>query len=142
MGSSSQFMHCSVLVLEKQMVFYATFIYAFNSSAERLPLWEDIASISRSASSTPWILLGDFNVVRFSSERAGGDLSWPSYMEDLNQCCFDSHLDDLKFSGHLCTWSNKSPSDCLISRKLDRALVNPVWGTCFPGSEAVFHPPG
>ena len=141
-GSCSQFMHCSVLVLEKQVTFHAIFIYTFNSSAERFPLWEDIISISRSASLTPWILLGDFNVVHFLSERMGGDLSWLSYMEDLNQCYFESQLDDLKFSGHFCTWSYKSPGDFLITRKLDRALVNPIWGTTFPGSETVFHPPG
>ena len=102
-GSSSQFMHCSVLVLEKQVAFHVTFIYAFNTSVERLPLWEDIVSLSRFAASAPWILLGDFNVVRFPSERTRENLSWPSYMEDLNKCCFDSQLDDLKFLGHLCT---------------------------------------
>jgi len=40
------------------------------------------------------------------------------------------------------TWSNKSPGDRLISRKLDIALINQSWNDAFPRSQAEFLPPG
>ena len=86
--------------------------------------------------------MGDFNVVHFGFEKVGGDLSWLAYMKNFNHCCYDAQVDDLKFSTHLCTWSNKSPGDRLIARKLDRVLVNSSWNLIFPDSEAVFLPPG
>ena len=55
--------------------------------------------------STSLLLLGDFNVVRYASERMGGDIGWPPYMEELNDCCVESNRVDVGFSGHLLTWS-------------------------------------
>ena len=103
------------MVRELQVQFLASFTYAFNSAPERAPLWEEITKTSSSATQAPWILLGDFNVVRFSSKKVGGDRSWPPYMEEFNKCCFDAHVEDLRFSGHLHIWSNRSPGDCLIA---------------------------
>ena len=117
--SSVQLLHLSVSVKET---------HHFCICAE---LWAGESSIvggdqlhSPSAYSQPWIILGDFNVVRHVSEKAGGDLSWTTEMDDFNTCCQSADLEDLKFSGHWFTWSNKSPSNP-ISRKLDRVLINP-----------------
>ena len=59
----------------------------------------------------------------------------------FDQCCDAAELDDLKFVGHLLTWSNKNPLNPII-RKLDRALTNSTWLSIFPTSEADFLPPG
>jgi len=34
---------------------------------------------------SPWIALGDFNVIRRSSEWIGGDKSWPAYLDEYNE---------------------------------------------------------
>ena len=91
--SSEQLLHVSVTILEQQIVFSASFVYGFNTPEEWLSLWDDIKQLS---SNDPWILLGDFNVVRFLSEKVGGDLSWPPHMDYLNNCCYENKLDDLK----------------------------------------------
>ena len=121
---------------------YASFVYGFNTAIERCPLWRDIQQLSIGIASTPWILMGDFNVVRHPAERLGGDLTWHPYLDDFNTCCYQSSLDDLRYSGHYLTWSNKSPEDKLISSKLDRALINVHWDSIFNGSTATFLPPG
>ena len=90
----------------------------------------------------PWILLGDFNVARHATERIGGDLTWHPYMDDFNWCCYDAQLDDLHYSGHLLTWSNKNSEGNLIARKLDRALINSEWESSFTGSSSSFLPLG
>ena len=68
-------------------------------------------------------------------------MSWNAAMEDFNCCCHDSDLEDMRFSGHWFTWSNKNPANP-ITRKLDRVLINPCWMSCFPNAAADFLPPG
>ena len=47
---------------------------------------------------------------------------------------------DLRFSGPLHTWTNKTPS-APIAEKLDRLLVNHLWVSHYPNSHASFLPP-
>ena len=140
--ASSQIMHTSVTIIEKNYSFLASFVYGFNTAHERTPLWRDIKYLSAGTTNIPWVLLGDFNVVRHPSERLGGDPTWHPYLNDFNTCCYDLSLDDLHYSGHHFTWSNKSPEDSLIASKLDRALINVHWESTFSGSNASFLPPG
>ena len=58
-------------------------------------------------------------------------------MEDLNDCCYEHSLDDLRFTGNLLTWS-KGAGEGYIARKLDRALVNQEWLDRFQGAAAEF----
>ena len=62
-------------------------------------LWADISRIASNVQGMPWVLLGDFNVVRFPMEKMDGDISLPPYMEDFNDCCRDAQIDDLKYTG-------------------------------------------
>ena len=62
-------------------------------------------------------------------------------MDEFNECCRVSSLDDLRFSRQLTTWSKGSSGD-FKARKLDRALVNSQWHIIFPDAEAIFQAPG
>ena len=137
--TSDQYIHLSAVIIEKQIRFQATFIYGHNTAPKRLPLWNDLLSLRRSL---PWILLGDFNVVRFMNERLGGDPDWPPHMEDLNSCCTEAMLEDLKATSFHYTWDNRSSGDRFLTRKLDRVLVNPDWMSTFPLAKAAFLPAG
>ena len=99
------------------------------------------STLSQDNLNLPWVLLGDFNIVRSISEKEGGDLSWNSAMDELNTCCSNADLDDLRFKGHWFTWSNKNLANPIL-RKLDRALINPRWTSCYPNAEAKFIQPG
>ena len=112
-------------------------MYGLNTSQERKELWRSINRLSGIVDDSPWVVLGDFNVVCRPEERSGGDTSWPSYMEDLNVCYYDNSLDDLKFTGNILTWS-KGAVDGFLARKLDRVLVNNSWLTILPNAEAEF----
>lgn len=87
-----------------------------------------------------WILLGDFNTVRLSSERLVGFDSQAA--SDLNQCLVDIAQDDLPPKGFWFTWSNKRGGAGDNKSKLDRVISNTVWMDLFPYSEAVFLPAG
>ena len=64
-----------------------------------------------------------------------------AYLNELNNCCRTSSLDDLRFSGQLLSWT-KGSGRTFLARKLDRALVNPEWLHHFPSVEASFLEPG
>ena len=96
-----------------------------------------IRSFSSTMGAAPWLVLGDFNIVRYGEEKLGGDTNCPNYMDDLNLCCYDAGLEDLKFSGTFLTWS-KGSGQGFIARKLDRALVNMEWMSKFTEAEACF----
>jgi hypothetical protein len=62
---------------------------------------------------------GDFNVVRYPSERAGSDQMSPA-MRDFSDFIFSLGLLDIPMEGGSMTWSN------LISHsRLDRFLFSP-----------------
>ena len=65
--STSQVIHVTVLLIQKQISFQVSFIYGLNSYTERLPLWRCIRQTARVMDS-PWMLIGDFNAVRYPSE--------------------------------------------------------------------------
>ena len=111
LSTTYQVIHTSVNILDSQQSFLASFVYGMNSDLERSTLWAELSTFSQSAHSQPWIVLGDFNSMRFPSEKVGGDISWDSAMESFNICCHATEIDDLKFTGHQLTWSNKNPNN-------------------------------
>lgn len=102
-------------------------------------MWSDLIA---SNSNAPWIILGDFNALRYQADKIGGDNSWPSHMEDFNVCISALDMEDLKYSGCHFTWSNKQDPSHHISSKIDRVLVNEQWIKTFNCSSAHFHLPG
>ncbi|XP_059663891.1 uncharacterized protein LOC132309616 [Cornus florida] len=62
-------------------------------------------------------------------------------MDDLNNWIINSELDDLRFIGHMHTWTNISQGQPSIAKKLDRVIVNTHWLSSFPNSTANFAPP-
>lgn len=49
-----------------------TVVYGLNSNDQRQELWAEIRGISNT-NAHPWIIEGDFNVVRFVDDGSGGD---------------------------------------------------------------------
>ncbi|XP_073151807.1 uncharacterized protein [Henckelia pumila] len=101
--------------------FEASFIYALNTPVERRLLWDSLKSRGEGIS-LPWLLLGDFNCVRFPHERSGGAPIAPREMVDLASCVSQLELSDVNHVGCFFTWFNSA-----ISSKLDRFMVNHLW---------------
>ena len=51
--TSSQILHLAVTVIEKHISFRASFVYAFNSYMDRVPLWSSLQNIAASTSDLP-----------------------------------------------------------------------------------------
>jgi endonuclease/exonuclease/phosphatase family metal-dependent hydrolase len=98
-------------------------VYGANKAIDRRPLWQNLLSMKVKVASNPWILCGDFNVVRTLAEKWGLD-RLNSYELEFGDCLNRLEVIDLNFSGCFYTWNNKSEGSDLFARKLDRVMVN------------------
>ncbi|XP_043696682.1 uncharacterized protein LOC122647323 [Telopea speciosissima] len=138
---TNQFIHVKVITLGTSLSFLCTAVYDLNMMEERRELWRDVRSLANNISA-PWAVLGDFNVVRHQSEKAGGEPIRQEAVDDFNSCIFYTELVDLKWKGELFTWNNRQGGSARVCCKLDRVLVNLSWMDTLRSSEATFLPPG
>lgn len=132
---SSQLIHC--MVKTKKFSLLVTFVYGLNEGKDRLPLWNDLRTIS-SLISSPWVCLGDFNAILSLSERISRASPKQSDIDDFSDCLMDCFLADLPFSGPTFTWSNKQRGGDRIWSKLDRVVGNGEFANAFPSMSVKF----
>ena len=94
-------------------------VYGPNRAADRSLMWEELAGIA-SWWEVPWCVGGDFNIVRFPSERVGATDFSPS-MREFTDFIFSMGLLDLPMDGGNFTWSNARSRS-----RLDRFLCSPL----------------
>ncbi|KAK3212624.1 hypothetical protein Dsin_017330 [Dipteronia sinensis] len=135
-SETNQIIHCNTCILDTNDQFRVSFVYGSNDDRLRNALWQSMCS---SQHGSPRIMLCDFNVSRSVGESIGGCTRILGAMKEFNDCLKSSELDDLRFSGFLHTWCNKSSNGC-ISKKLDRVLVNNDWLVKFENCEVIFLP--
>jgi len=142
---SSQHITCSVQIVGTREQFICSFVYASNFPSERRILWGDLCQL-RSAlipPTTSWIVSGDLNeVLSFSDHSRVMDFSLnDSGMRDFQNVVSYCDLADLHSSGPTFTWTNNQEENP-IGKKLDRALINPIWLSTFLYSYAAFEAGG
>ena len=82
-----------------------------------------------------WCVAGDFNMIRFPSERSrGGRLS--SAMRRFSEVVQDLELRDLPLQGGLFTWSGGFNN--WLKSKIDRFLISEDWEVHFQGPLKLF----
>ncbi|GAV71772.1 LOW QUALITY PROTEIN: Exo_endo_phos domain-containing protein/DUF4283 domain-containing protein, partial [Cephalotus follicularis] len=137
---NEQALHGKV-TLPNMQEFCVSFIYGLCDSRTRKQLWNDTIFYANRFKKTPWSMLGDFNVTRFSHEHSNS-CRVTKAMEDFNCVIRSAELDDLKSTGLNFTWNNMRSGTAAISKKLDRALGNWKWFKHFGDSYAHTYNPG
>lgn len=80
-----------------------TFVYAKCNSVERRGLWDSLKTICME---DPWLVVGDFNIIREDRELVGGN-PWPlTSMADFNECLDSCGLLELAIEGRRMSWCN------------------------------------
>lgn len=77
----------------------------------------------------PWLIAGDFNLVRWLVDRSG-DMRGISLMCEFNDLITEFALSDVPLKNRSYTWSNHRPIP--IFSKLDRIFVTGQWEAHFP----------
>lgn len=138
---NSQCMHYEVWLIKENTQVYLTIAYGFNQPLERKShLGGGITRLANANSTydSPWLIMGEFNTIRNQHEKLGGAQWGNTYREDLNECCKEVELDDLRFMGSLYTWSNYSKGPRKIVCKLDRTFSNDKLREIFMHSSVTF----
>lgn len=138
---NDQVMHCCIQSNDSKWRCVISIVYGENCPTIRMDLWREIEVGAHGFEGVPWLIVGDFNAVRYQNEAKGGSLDWPAWKNDLNDCIMRAGVEDLRHGGFLFTWSNRKEVAPIL-RKLDRALINMDWDISFPGSDVQFLPSG
>lgn len=131
---NGQSIDCHVIHRASKKEFTLTGVYGCNMREERYGLWRDLRTSFNAVVDRPWILLGDFNIVRKPEERRGANPVDRAEMEDFNQCLSDIQVQGMNYKVFAYTWDSKR-SDNMLSR-IDIVLQNDGWSQLFPNTEA------
>jgi hypothetical protein len=110
------------------LVWVGTGLYGPTNDLLRRELWEQLRAV-QGLWSHPWCVFGDFNAVRFPSERLGcSRLS--SQMTDFSNFVEASNLVDLPLDGGPYTWSSGSANPSMS--RIDRFFISSDWEDRYP----------
>ena len=98
-------------------------VYGPNIDADRGLLWEELAGVN-SWWGVPWCIGGDFNVIKFPSEKLGVGRHTGA-MQNFSEFIFELGLVDLPLLEGQFTWSNNQ--DPQAKSRIDRFLVSNDW---------------
>ncbi|XP_015162379.1 uncharacterized protein [Solanum tuberosum] len=109
-------------------------VYAKCTQSERLQLWDSLEDLSNNIR-IPWLVGGDFNVIRNEEVKLGGRPVTNGEVVDFNHCINVCNLEDQGFKGIKYTWWNRRTDEECIFKRLDRVLCNEKMQNTFPGLE-------
>ncbi|KAL2224461.1 UNVERIFIED_CONTAM: hypothetical protein Sindi_3027900, partial [Sesamum indicum] len=106
----TQFIHCLVYIRSLRESIAIIVIYGATEVADRRELWGSLMTIAMQTVDIPWLIGGDFNVVRDLSEICGASGDIRMAMEEFNDCIQNAGLLPSPMQGEWYTWHNCSAS--------------------------------
>ncbi|KAK9671538.1 hypothetical protein RND81_12G037300 [Saponaria officinalis] len=97
--------------------------------------WE-LLRLLATQSSDPWMCMGDFNEILFSTEMLGGDRS-QRQMSDFREAVDDCGLRDMPLIGYGYTYDNGQAEADNRQSRLDRAFGSEAWYDIFPNAKLI-----
>ena len=132
---------CHITALKDNYSLWCSAVYASNNYIDRRILWRHLLWSAPLVDHNPWLVIGNFNTIRFVNEKLGGNMLNDIGMDDFHECLFSLELADVPFSGPILTWMNRREGVNFIARKLDSCLQNESCLDMFPNAfTEVLHP--
>jgi hypothetical protein len=135
-SSTEQVLTCKVTETKESMSWIMAAAYGANQGLARKQMMGESVHVRASIEYLPWIIAGDFNVIRYPQESSGSHHT--GYEKDFVECIKDIEVEDLAFTGCFHTWTNKQEGMAFVSKKLDRVLSNMEWLRSFPNTTVEF----
>ena len=102
---------------------FMTNVYGSPREEQKRKILESLGRLKWSSEGKPWILGGEFNLVRNLDENKGGIRHLNSNSEYFNEFIDNLELVDVRKTNNTFTWNNKRTGDRGITCRLDRFLV-------------------
>jgi hypothetical protein len=110
--------------------------YGHPDATKRVEAWSLLRNLAQ-MQPEPWVVVGDFNEVLFTSEKWGGCTRSERLMKDFRQVMEECELFDLGYRGPKFTWTNCREDGEFIKERLDRGIANDSWKELFPAAEVL-----
>ncbi|XP_074297333.1 uncharacterized protein LOC141628043 [Silene latifolia] len=128
--------HIDMTVREREREWQVTCFYGWPSVSDRHLYWELLRLLGRK-SNLPWLCMGDFNEVLYSTEMKGGSRAqWQ--MNNFQAAVSDSGLMDIGWEGYQFTWDNGQAGEANKQSMIDKAMCTTSWLDIFPYAK-LFH---
>ncbi|XP_074305882.1 uncharacterized protein LOC141641104 [Silene latifolia] len=130
------FISCNLIILLvnqcKGSLWYLCCVYGEPKHTKRGAVWESFTNLLNSLDK-PFLLIGDFNQVEYSSDKLGADNLIRG--ADLLSYWKNTHcLMDIPFKGPRFTWCNNRESPHQIYERLDKGFASNDWFSIFPNT--------
>ncbi|CAI9099541.1 OLC1v1036381C1, partial [Oldenlandia corymbosa var. corymbosa] len=97
--SSDQVLHFEAMHGAVPLKFLLSVVYAKSSRNRRWLLWQNMVDFRLMYSAAPWMIGGDFNVIRTLDEYSGNSVQDPVAMIEFNECILECDLLELPAVG-------------------------------------------
>ncbi|XP_026459833.1 uncharacterized protein LOC113360526 [Papaver somniferum] len=120
----------SVVNMSKQAItievegVHISFVHARYVQVTRRSLWQQL---SVQDTTTPWLVMGDFNCILRLDEKKGGLEPSTSAINEFSDWMHDNNLFEADSLGTKFTWTNRKSGSDRIIRKLDITVINYAW---------------
>ncbi|XP_051204973.1 uncharacterized protein [Lolium perenne] len=104
-----------------EKIWRLTGIYGEPKWEDKYKTWDKLREL-RTQNNMPWVVIGDFNEILFSTEKEGGNSRPDHFMQAFRDALSDCNLHDLGFLGDPFTWHRGR-----IRERLDRAVADHDW---------------
>lgn len=123
-------MHSLFVLLKSNsgQLFYVTIVYGPTDDNLKQQFISDLRNIAGLVDH-PWILAGDFNLVRWLTDRSGNQRNF-NLMQLFNDFISDAGLVDTLLKNRKFTWTSKRPDP--VFSKIDRVLTSAEWTLVYP----------
>jgi len=105
-------------------------VYAPTLHEDKPAFLAELASIAQSITG-PWMVLGDFNLIRDPADKNTGSFNLPD-ANRFNDLISSISLIEIPLVDRAYTWSNCRDNPTLV--RLDRCFINLDWDACFPNT--------
>ncbi|CAI9094461.1 OLC1v1030206C1 [Oldenlandia corymbosa var. corymbosa] len=106
--------------------YFLSAVYAKSTRAGRRDLWQSLEGFKRNNMGAPWMVSGDFNVIRSLEEYSGVSVQDHPAIEDFNMCIQACNLLEIPAVGEDFTWGGTRQTGW-VNKKLDRVLFSDEW---------------
>ncbi|KAL2247303.1 UNVERIFIED_CONTAM: hypothetical protein Sindi_2582600 [Sesamum indicum] len=130
----SEFIHCLVTICAIHETVAVSVTYGATEVVDRRELWSALENLAIQCADIPWLIGGDFNVVRDLSEVCGTSGDIRIAMEEFNVAIQNTRLLPLPMQEEWYTWHNHSATPRNLWKRLDRMLINDRWIARFPNT--------
>eukprot|EP00253_Pinus_taeda_P030821 PITA_30821 len=122
--ASSNYLSVVIQPVGDRQTFLVTNIYGPQRIDDKLRFLDSLVDLRDTHADTPWIMGGDFNMIKSLSEKKWGTRALSKDIVAFQTFSYNMNLVDTNRNTGLFTWNNKRGGESHVASKLDRFIIS------------------